>query len=322
MKLKGAIEEYVAWRKAQDFAANTVKNDRSSLNYLLSTLGNIELDNITYARMTEVFGRMQTSRAASSVNAAHATYSAFFMWCRQVGQYMLPDHNPLLGIRYRKVHKKQRRRLAVHEFGDFLDAAPEPRARALAAVGLYLMLRESEIRTLRVGDLDIETGYLRVTIHKTKDEDEMPLSSKAADELLRWMRSYEDEIRQPLRPDMYLIPAKAQGGGDLSPYTPMSRPADVLATVLNSYGWSEHKGDKVHMLRRSGARATYDALAEMGIDNALEATAALLHHASVTMTERYIGLAGSRAKRDKLIRGADLFGDRHPANVVPLRRIS
>jgi hypothetical protein len=54
MRLQTATAEYLQWRKAQGFAKNTIRNDKSSLKVAADVLGDPELRDIHYADMARV----------------------------------------------------------------------------------------------------------------------------------------------------------------------------------------------------------------------------------------------------------------------------
>ena len=78
----------------------------------------------------------------------------------------------------------------------------------------------------------------------------------------------------------------------------------------------------MHTLRRSGARAYFEQLLEEGSirDGVLRQIMAMLHHKSVLMTERYLGLDADREKRDVHLRGRRMFKVAHAINVIQLRK--
>ena len=63
----------------------------------------------------------------------------------------------------------------------------------------------------------------------------------------------------------------------------------------------------MHTLRRSGARALFNELVLEGYDGALRTVQSYLHHSSSTMTERYLGLAEDRHRRNKEFVGRNLY---------------
>jgi integrase len=322
MRIEDAADEYLRWRQGQGFAKNTVRNDKSGINLMVGVIGNIEMSDLDYEKCMRVFDRLSETRAASSINALHSGYKAFFRWCR-MRRYMGPDQDPLEGVRWRKVARKERTYIPLHEFPELLDCAPEPRDRALLALGLFLFLRASEAVSLKVGDVDLDAGTIAITVHKTGDFDIMPISAELDVELRAWLTHYTSECG-PLRRDWILVPAKVQSGfGEhrLNPTARISRPQEVVKRTFDQFGLTNLQWEAMHCLRRSGARALFDELSGSGIDGALEICSAMLHHQSVTMTERYLGITHSRAKRDLLVRERGLFPSLASVTVTPIRRV-
>lgn len=322
MKLSQATDRYLVWRRSQGYAKNTVRNDKSALKQLAEVVGDPLLESIDRQDMDRVFDRLSATRAPSSINAAQASYSAFFRWARTF-RLAGPDFDPLLGFRYRRVPRRERPRFALAEFPAVLDAAPEPRIRAMLACGLFMFLRASEVTTLRIGDVSLDDARISTVIHKTGDHDDMPIPAELDAELRRWLTTYTEEVG-PLQSDYYLIPARIQAGFGthrLNPRAKVSRPQELVKRAFEAYG-VDQRGESFHRLRRSGARALFDELVDEGIDGALEIVQTQLHHASVTMTERYLGITHSRAKRDQLLRGETMFKSLAADNVVPLKSVA
>lgn len=317
MRLKDAIQIYLRERAAT-YAVNTVRNDKSALSKLEGVLGDVEVADIDRQSMIRVLSYVRTTRNASSTNSIHGTYSAFFRWCR-AERLMPPDQDPLLNVRYLAVQDKQRQRVPLHDFPTLLEVAPDPQHRMLTALGLFLFLRASEAVSLRISDVDLSEGTINVTIWKTGDSDLMVIPPELDVELRRWFRYYQDECG-PLDDNWYLVPAKVQAGWGkhrLNPTRPISRPQEVVGRVLEAHG-VRVPGESMHCLRRSGARALFNELVDGGIDGALEIVQTMLHHKSVVMTERYLGITHSRAKRDALIREQGLFPSLSASNIVAL----
>lgn len=314
-------DDYIAWRLAQGFRPNTVKNDRTMVTKMMATLGeNYVISQIDDRSVLRVLEACAGTRGPASLNLIQSAMSVFFEWCR-LRRYMPPDANPLHGLRKRGVPKKERRRLAAHEFKRFLDSTDCPRDRFACALGLYLFPRASEITNLRIKDLDLTELTMGVTIIKTFDYDVMPVSKELAQEARRYLTYYTEECG-PLQPHWYLVPArkpKGLQGFTLNPERKMLTPEEVPKRVLRNYGWGDVKGQGFHTLRASGARCYFDELTAMSVDGALKIVQAMLHHKSVTMTEHYLGLTADRVKRDRLIRGETMFPSiEEGANIIDL----
>jgi integrase len=174
--LNEAISLYSKWRLDEGFSRNTVRNDKSGLTFLQRVMPSEALvESVDREAARQALELAAEQRSPASVNAVHASMSAFFKWCRIMGHTPL-DHDPLLAMRYKKVGKKDYPRLSRLEFKPFLDAAINPRDRILAALGIYLFLRGSEAVSLRVRDVKLGSGTIGVTVYKTHDYDIMPIS--------------------------------------------------------------------------------------------------------------------------------------------------
>jgi len=320
-KLSDAAREYDVWRDMQGFAKATRRNDQSALRHLIRSAGDIRVNDCDHNILTQALHKMGETCSASSVNMHHASLSAFFRWCR-IQKYIAPDEDPLMGIRYKKVGKRDRRRIPAHQFPGLLDAAKTPRERMIIALGLYLFLRSSEAVSLRLRDVDLQSGTIGVTIYKTGDYDVMPISSELDKELRRWLLHYQEQAGE-LHPDWFLVPAKKSVGFQefaLNPTARISRPEDIVKETLRRFGWEDTYWQGMHALRASGARAWFDELDANTVDGALRIVQTHLHHSSVTMTERYLGLTVDRAKRDRLLKGEAMFPSLQASNVTPINR--
>lgn len=332
IRLSDAVDEFLKSRAGNGFAANTIRNDRRTLLRFLTVVGNIYVKNITQRHIDEVMADAGTTQADASLNLTQTSLSAFFAWCRVRG-HMRKDHDPLAGRRLRRVPKPDRRRVPVGQFPALLEAAEHPRDRMVVALGLFLFLRQSEIATLKIQDVSLANGEVRVVVHKTKGLDYMPISSELDRELRRWLTIYTEATSTA-----YLTPAKhikqlirnpngtflrSVASDTLRPMRKISRVEEVAQRALNGIGFPTRGDDGqslregIHTLRRSGARALFDELQGRGYDGALRQVSAMLHHSSVTTTEHYLGLDLDRKQRDEAIKGHALFPSLAAGRVIP-----
>lgn len=340
LKLSDAVDGYLRDRGAEGTAAGTLRNHRLTLSRLQRVCGrDIYVSSIDHHHISGFFAdAMQTRSAGLPID--HSCLKVFFEWCvrnRYVGRF----ENPMDGRRRPKTQTpEERRHLPASKFPALLDAAErhDPRDRMLNALGLYLFLRSSELRNIRIRDVDLDSGYVRVRIFKTNQVDKMPICRELDQELRKWLTTYVGLLGAPLEPDMFLIPGyqplgrrREDGSSDLTyvmgvlPRTPVRDVMlyaqralqDVGFDVRDSDGTSRREGG--HTLRRSGARALYDSLVSDGYDGALRRVQAMLHHADGKMTEHYLGITLDRHQRDELIRGVEMFPRQ---GVVALRSAS
>jgi integrase len=236
---------------------------------------------------------------------------------------MAKDHSPTDGWRAVRVPKTMRTRVPLEDFPALLDAAEHPRDRAVIAVGLFTFLRGSEMRTLRIDDLDLGEHRLAIYRHKTKQPDVLPVSSELHAEMLRWLNWYRADQGGVLRPGWHLLPAKFPNYtfqdpvtrriavdhtrlARLRPTDQLLRPYEVVKRALARLDYPTYwEGE--HTLRRSGARALADTLRQQGYDGALMRVASMLGHANTRVTEQYIGWDVERERRNADIAGKPMF---------------
>lgn len=328
--LDEAVDAYQTWRKARGVATSTFKRDAATLNGFIKAAGNVRVSSLTTDHVDDFFVS-RASLSPQTQNLDLSTLRSFFMFLESRGYH--PRAMSLL-IDYKKLTyaPKSRRRVPIGEFPVLLDSAARPRDRALIALGLYLFLRSSEIRLLRIKHVSLAEAEVSVKIPKTKEADVMPMAAELEKEL-RWWLSYYQEQCGPLDPEWFLIPnitpsawdrdeagrMTAVTGESLIPSQPIGLPQKAVQRALAAIGWTDVYWEGVHTLRRSGARALYDELAASdGHSNALETVSAMLHHKVMATTQLYLGLTESRRKRDKLIRGKAMFPSLGSSTVKPM----
>jgi integrase len=353
IKLSTAIEEYLAMMERKRRSPETIRSDQRTLKRLLIDLGDIQIASITpkhiekwfYGKQgimsehkTDQHGRKTNPAVAPAThNQYRSRLKVFFDWCRKQGHLkkdLLEHVDPL------KVQPRKRQRPAPHTLLEFLEAAANPRDRCWIALALNTALRSNEIKRIKVGDVDLESGFISVNITKTQETDEQPISSDLDEELRRWLTIYTTDIGRPLRNEDFLFPNRI--GNLISHYetgpdgkrtmvrTPLEWTPDrmigrteiIVQVVLEKLGLPT-KYEGTHTIRRAIALAYFDeASAEQGDVAALRETAALLHHAHLSTTERYLGMTAEKNRRNKRIKGRPFLTAMvaKTDNVVPLRK--
>ena len=334
--LDDAISDFLTYRRTAFGKATALASDQT-LRQFLAVTGNIQTKGLMPRHAERFQTEMLTSgRKPNTVNNRMSQLSTFSKWL--VANRYTPA-NFCATTRMIPVPPKAKLRVPVTDFQRLLDVADRPDRRITVALGLYLFLRSGEIRTLRVGDVRLGEGVVDVVIHKTNQIDEMPICWELDQELRRWLVAYAEDIGRPLHRDDFLVPAHKRFpgwldrpiSGNFQPDRMVLRPYDHVQDVLNAAGYpttenGRKTGEGVHTLRRSGARALYDALVDGRLgdaaarDDALRQTMTMLHHSSIQITEHYVGLERDRQKRDRTIKGARFLPE--TANVVELRKVN
>lgn len=336
MLLSDALDEYRAHRASLGYAKETLRNADTVLRRMLAHVGNILVKNIRPGHMTQFFTVRSGEIQASTLAHEESVIKAFFVFLEK-RRLLGPDGSPVADRRRTKVMPRTRQRIPATEFPRMLDLATHPTDRMIFALGIYLLLRQSEIKRLKVGDVHLATGYITVRIEKTKEVDEMPISSELDEELRRWLTAYSQTVGRVLTPDDVLVPAKTRpmlngklrGPMSLQSHKPVGHPHEAVKRIMVAAGYpirddktGRSLSEGVHTLRRSAARAIFDRLVDDSYDGAIRTVQAMLHHSNTAQTERYIGLTLDVQKRDTLFRGKALFpSNEERSNVVSLTKV-
>lgn len=268
----------------------------------------------------------------------------FFSWCIKTG-YL--KRNPCDPIDNRPTVKRGavvKSRIPAKDWSRLLDIADEyhPMDRAVIACGMYLGSRGSEIRHIKLGDIQRgSTGQIeKIRVMRSKQywEAWVPVAGELAEELERWLSWYADKMGE-LPPNAYLFPTRDPGkrahrsDGTFEYVDSQSMPLKmynhigqfahhrIVHRVLKRAGYYQ-RGEGTHTLRRSVAAALYEEDIERGYGEALDTVRTFLGHKHTSTTETYIGTSFSERKLEERLIGKHMF--RHNAaeaadNVIPLR---
>lgn len=335
MKLSNAVDAYILSRETAGYAPNTIRNNRSHLWALIDTVGDIPVTHITIPTMEKAWRALGEGRSNATLIQHLATYNKFFSWCAGRNIVGTTWPNPCKDIRSPKTQKRERFRVPVTDFNHLLDCAYDPRDRGILAIAITLMLRQSEIATLTVGDVNLADGEITVVIHKTNTSDTMPIPAELDTELRRWLTHYTNKVG-PLADDMYLFPSRwiekfqkdhlgrfvfDEESHYYRPYNHATRIEDVATKAMTAAGYTLGKWEGMHTLRRSAARALFDRLVDDGYDGAIRMVQAMLHHSTITTTEKYIGLTLDKKRRDDILRGQTMYPAMHTTDITQLRAV-
>lgn len=341
-RLSDAVEAYLRHRKSANKAKNTIQNDKVTLVQLLTTVGNIYVENISHRKLDDFFDELADKGCSPATRATkHASLSSFFKWAHRTER---TRRNPMEGREAPRWHKTERRRVPMAQFPALLEAAKNPRDRFYLALHLYTLCRTSEIRDMRIEDVDLQTGFLSARVFKGRIDDDLPITVELDKEIRRWLKAYARDIGEELQPRWRLAPAyeaprlrAVPGGGRampdlknrrLKPLGKIHNPQLIVHYALEAVGFAtkDENGrplrEGTHTLRRSGARALYEVLRDDGDDGAKDTVQSLLHHKTSQQTEEYIGLDSKRALRNKRLRGQLMYPSLSADNVVGLKVVN
>mgnify|MGYP000096467161 CR=1 FL=1 len=324
MKLSDASKAFIEQRSASKATA-TLRNYNTTLNRLQFVVGDIDIATLDVEHVDRMVASMrEQGLAAGSINNSIGNLSSFCKWARARG-HMSHNQDPIADRDPIREQPKVLEWIPMSQFPHLLDSARDPLDRMLIAMGLYTMSRQSEIVNVQLKDIDLDAGFIDMTIFKSRDTDRVPISRELDRELRRYLKWYQQELGRPLEEGFYLICGKKPVGFQtlgLDPYSWYKKPEEIVRRTLERAGMKTPDRVGVHFLRRSAARAAFDELVKSGYDGALRQVQTWLHHKQSTQTEHYLGLTLDRDARDKQVRGRALFPSLEADNVVPLREVS
>lgn len=327
-KRKATLEqvqvEYERHCLAKGLSPETVLNYSGLLRIMHRTLGNITVWNLSHTDVDRLFAA-QTWSPGSRNNRLNQLRT-FLAWCRARG-YMHRDNDPTFGWSMLTVPNQNRQRIPFAEWPRLFDACIHPQETIVLATGLYLFLRSSEQKLIQLKHVHLADAEIEIYRPKVKRWDVMPISAELHGYLSAHMTSMAE--RGWSDPEHYLIGRRGQlarhnhkwvqGTGDMFHDAPLCRPFPVVQRILTRAGYPSFQEGE-HTLRRSGARAYFDALLEQGFDGAMRRVQSMLGHKHSTMTERYLGLDLDRVRRNQDLRGKPMFPATQSGNIVQMVR--
>lgn len=307
--LYGALLDYEDWRVNEaDYSPKTWAGEKPGLHAFVDFLADSfpsvtmtsQLDYDHVRRWWMTLGLLADSTKVTRL----AQLRSFLGYCVKRGWL---ENDPSLLLRAQRPASVFRDRLDPAELLALTEAATSQRDRALIGLATNLALRGGEIAGLRIGDVNLSQQTIRVAITKTRDSDEMPITSDLHAILDQWLTEYTD-VCSALTPRSYLIPSRyvdRENAKIVYRHTqPITKPYRVVQQALAAIGWDDVKGEGVHTVRRSVARIYFDMIEDdETFDSALLATMTLLHHARSDTTLAYIGRDRATLARDRILKG-------------------
>lgn len=337
LTLVDAQGEWIA-RHETRYSDNTMKNYLSMFRRFNTSIGkNLLLSNITASHIDNWLAAYAHGPTA---NHNLSKIRTFFTWCVRMGYLKRNPCDPLDTRRVQKTSRQAKHRVPISEWPALLDAAEahHPLDRAVVACGLYLGSRSSELRSVKMSDLQYDDSgrLVRIQITRTKQHwtTTVPVVLELADEIEAWVTIYARNIGRIPPPNAHLLPAKgtvttrnekgqwaATDTHDLQPFKqlPPSNHIQIVASALKAIGFYQ-PGEGTHTLRRSVAAALYEEEIDAGYSQALDLVRTYLGHTQTSTTENYIGTSYSEQRLDDRLEGRQMFQQSEASdNVVPIK---
>lgn len=321
-KLSIASGDFQAIRSRKSQSAGSAYGMRSILGRFVRHVGDIHLGSLKPHHLEDFFygtGGLSDTCGSTTLGKYRNDLKQFIDFCHRRGWTEHTGLYMLGGVDDKSTKpNRDRFRMIRREILELLDAATDPRDRALLAFVCNTAVRIGEALSLKVRDLKLIQDEVYVRRHKTREEVTYALTSDLNAEIRTWLAVYTASLAAQgikLDPDHFLFPAKPvarfTGGADRKAaqpegYVPTNRinnPRLIIQPIAAKAGIELESGDGWHTLRRSVARIFFDDASAAGHDAALRLTQALLGHKHAATTETYLGLDLERRQVDKMMRG-------------------
>jgi integrase len=172
------VGAYLAWGRTQggrggrSWAQDYATKQETNLNWWREALNAATLREITLPAVeTALQEKAKTGVTGKTLSNISGTLRAFVLWCVE-RKYL--KENPLHGLRQFDTsvsRENYRRAFTLDEVGKLLAATPEPR-KSIYRLALVSGFRASEIKSLKVGDLDTKNQTILLRAEHAKDRRE------------------------------------------------------------------------------------------------------------------------------------------------------
>ncbi|TVZ01286.1 site-specific integrase [Trebonia kvetii] len=323
--VKAALDEFMGVMAGQGYAKGTLARYKSALlggdGFLAAcqkTKGrNATMGQVDYTCVTAYFVMHKASAGAR--NNKLTSLRKFLEWAEK-RRMLRPGFTAagiLEGQKYKKFTRTPKLYLPAADFGGLLDRAGDhhPRDRAVVALILYTLARQSEIKPITLARLHLDRLEIELYREKTRRWTVTGISTDLAAELDTWLTWYAEHtgcesVEQMFadHPDWYLTPG-GEWGAHWRRMVPTKQLRAAEDLVKRSLWRNDRTGEGAHTLRRSGARALFLYLRDhIGHDGALVKVQAMLDHEDPKTTLIYVGLDQERDELNDWLKGHSMYG--------------
>lgn len=235
----------------------------------------------------------------------------------------------LKNARHRKAKPRPRIWLTLAQIHEVVHGAEDPWERFILAAYAYTAGREGELLDRQYAHLGTD-NRIQWHRHKTDDSDRLPVLPELEDAVREWL-TYFTSIRGAWQGNWHLVPGRQRTRATVKwKYNPHRPPSSAtvsavvkkhVARVLKVDPNDALVGQACHIMRRSAARAMYEALLRAGYTDALEIVRDWLGHEDISTTMIYIGVEPGRRRRDEVLLGGERWLTPDTENVVPMRKL-
>jgi integrase len=337
--VREAVEAYENQARSLGLADSYVRIQMSYLTRFADCCNEIQARSLTPQHVAKFYDTLPKTRA--SHNRALSALRGYVAYLERMKYLKAGSASFLLGDRKtQKFTRQPKYYIPPSQFGLMLDAAERrhPVDRMTLALAFYTLGRQGEIAGLRLKDVDLEGGTIRLYRPKRKRWTVVQMCPELRDELVRWFDHYCQAAgylifphMQDAHPGWFLVPGlecvrgrREDGPYDASkttyninPELQATRLEKLVKRMLDIFGAQTEDGKRVrhlnegmHTIRRSGARAMIDYLSGVwNDDKALLMVSTMLDHETTVMTLLYIGRSLEQKRLNTYLAGHSMYGD-------------
>ncbi|MBR6126234.1 tyrosine recombinase XerD [bacterium] len=273
-----AISEYIEYLELEKgLSQNTIDAYRRDLEYFADSIGAETLNDADRLSINSYIRKLrEQGLAPTSIIRKVASLRGFFKWANSIG---LIEKNPAATLEQPKVPQRLPKVCSIKEIEEMLHNNLTPLEHVIMELLYSCGLRVSELVNLKVGDIDLNSKYVRC-FGKGSKERIIPIGETAKRVVEEYLPEREILVKKyGLDTKKLLI----YGSGKF-----ITR--QYVYNFIHAQGQQIHKNISPHTLRHSFATH----LIENGAD--LRVVQELLGHSDVSTTQLYTHISKKRLK--------------------------
>lgn len=290
LDLKDLYEDFIRYIDVSDL---TIKSYKDGIKNFFKYMNDNGIKRPSREDIREYRDALSQTKATNTINSYLCSLRVFFNYLESKGLY--PNiTKDVKNIKTSKIPKKQV--LSIEECKNIYNALNDTRERLIFSLAITTGLRASEIANAKLDNVKKLNGeyVLYVKCKKREDESEyVKLSNQVIKNLLDYVLEYRNG-----KMEGYMFTSSSHNSfGKCLTVTSIR---NIVKTIFRRFGY-DSDGFSCHSLRRSGATIMYQS------GQSIYDIQQVLHHRSISTTQRYISQATRDNNKSELIVSDLLF---------------
>jgi len=197
VKVQTALEKFIQNLKNKGRSISTILAYKKDIEQLIENVGNKTVDKIN-SQEIESFKKKLTKNGytAKSVSRKINAIKSFFRFCQEKKWI---DNDPAASVSHPKYKINTPRILSKIEYRALRDAAREnTRMSTIIELLLQTGMRIGELARLKLNDIQMKKGFLRIAAYQSQPERKVPLNNAAKRALRRYLKVRPNSQNQSL----------------------------------------------------------------------------------------------------------------------------